>query len=84
MVCRMQPHSESLGIIAREIALDVAASSYAPDEVRHLPGIANKAADYLSRIYDSSSTLAPPTYLPPDRYHSCKARGEDWWRALPR
>ena len=41
MVAKMQPHSQQLGIIAREIALDVASATYAPDVAVHLPGLAN-------------------------------------------
>ena len=51
MVAKMQPHSARLGIIAREMALDVAALSYCPYVIAHLPGIANRAADALSRMH---------------------------------
>ena len=84
MCCKMQPHSETLGVIARELALDIAASSYKPDDARHIPGIANKTVDYLSRIYAPLFSTQPPTYLPPVACHMCSARGEDWWRARPR
>ena len=39
-------------LIAREIALDVAESAYAPDVGSHLPGDANVTADALSRRWD--------------------------------
>ena len=48
---KMQPHSATLGIIARELALDISASSYSPDDARHIPGLANTTADYLSRMF---------------------------------
>ena len=86
MVCKMQPHSEQLGIIAREIALDVAESSYSPDEVVHIPGIANKAADFLSRlcIPDTGSPQPPryPPYLPLHLAAPCRHRDRGWWRSL--
>ena len=62
---RMQPHSEALGVIARELAFDVAASSFSPDEVRHIPGITNKAEDYLSRLKAPGPPACPPTYYRP-------------------
>ena len=61
MVVRMQPHSETLGLIAREMALDISASCYSHDEAIHIPGIANKAADCLSRTKDPTN----PSTLPP-------------------
>ena len=41
--------NSSLVLIAREVALDVAESAYAPDVGGHLPGDANTTADALSR-----------------------------------
>ena len=82
MVCKMQPHSESLGLIARELALDIAKSSFAPDEAVHIPGIANKAADHLSRLFDPSFPQPPtlPPYLPEHLKHECSTREEGWWK----
>ena len=81
---KLQPHSNSLGIIARELVLDVALSTHCPDEAVHIPGLANKAADTLSRLYqpDASTPLAP--YLTADLQHKCAERLPQWWRALPR
>ena len=88
MIGRLQPHSEQLGILAREVALDIAASTYSPDEVQHIPGITNTAADYLSRLHAPTSALqkpkSAPPYLPPQLYHKCHARGSGWWKALAR
>ena len=55
LVARMQPHSPTLGVIAREMALDIAGLSYAPDTVRHIPGIANVSADALSHRFEPYS-----------------------------
>ena len=81
---KLQPHSNSLGIIARELPLDIANSTFSPDEAVHIPGLANRAADYLSRICDPSQTSAPPTYLNPSCRHTCTVRSIGWWRSLPR
>ena len=81
---KLQPHSSSLGITARELALDIAASSFSPDDAVHIPGLANKAADYLSRLCDPSACGKPPPYLDPHSRHTCGIRDYGWWRSLPR
>eukprot|EP00959_Pyramimonas_sp_CCMP1952_P397671 8332867-Pyramimonas_sp.AAC.1 len=48
---RPATRSGSLGLIAREVALDVASAVYGPDVVEHVPGLANVAADTLSRRF---------------------------------
>ena len=83
MVAKMQPHSPQLGIIARELALDVASASYAPDVTEHLPGLANVAADALSRKHDPSKVYAVPTYLSNCPEQEVPPRLRSWWQALP-
>ena len=83
MVARMQPHSLQLAIIAREVALDVASAMYTPDIVEHVPGVANVAADALSRLNDPTKAVALPSYLSTVPRHACTARQLGWWRALP-
>ena len=51
------------GIIAREIALDVAEALYRPDVVEHVPGIANKVCDMLSRKFQPKAQYFLPTPL---------------------
>ena len=80
---RMQPHSSALGLIARELALDIATTAYAPDEAVHIPGLANKAADILSRLYGPSPPPLPD-YLPEHLCHRCSPRPRGWWRSLAR
>ena len=41
---------------AKEIAIDVAWSPFAPDVIAHIPGIAKQAADVLSREQEPYST----------------------------
>ena len=50
-LCASGPHSDRLGIVARELALDIAQSSVAPDEAEHIPGLADKAPVALSSLY---------------------------------
>ena len=43
--------SEPLGVIAREVALDIAGDNYQISELVHVAGITNVAADALSRLW---------------------------------
>ena len=85
MMCKMQPHSPSLGVVAREVALDVADAVYDPQVATHVPGVANVCADELSRRYQPDRRFVLPALL-----CSCKEvkpvdRSPTWWRAsLPR
>ena len=83
LVAKMQPHSAHLGLIAREMALDIASAAYAPDVVAHIPGVANKAADLLSRRSEPGKVAALPGYLAADAEHHCEPRPLKWWRSRP-
>ena len=48
---KVSSQSASMGIVARELALDVAELTYCPDVASHIPGVANCLADTLSRRY---------------------------------
>ena len=76
LVTKMQPHSPRLGLIAREMALDIAASAYTPDSASHIPGIANKAADALSR-QSAPSPPAIPSYLNESIRSRVEVRGRE-------
>ena len=65
MLCRMQPHSVQLGIIARELALGISTSSGSPDSAVHIPGGANTAPDALSRLWQPGKHAVIPQYLDP-------------------
>ena len=85
LVCKMQPHSEQLGRIAREMALDIGESTYSPDDVAHIAGISNVGADILSRQFLPNSIPPPlPPYLPAHLQQKCAPRGEGWWRCPSR
>ena len=72
-----------IGIIAREIALDISDSAYSPDTAEHIPGIANKAADALSRLHQPGGKAEIPSYLSGIPRAEFQARNRAWWRALP-
>ena len=58
-------------LIAREIALDLALANYKPQVVSHVPGMANQAADELSRIPKPGGEYRIPEHL----LHVHR----DWW-----
>ena len=64
LMAKMQPRSARLGLIAREVSLDVAAGLYAPDVLAHIPGIANVAADSLSRQFEARPPTVPASVTP--------------------
>ena len=83
LLCKMQPHSDRMGIIARELALDIAKSSVSPDDAVHIPGIANKAADALSRVCQPGKPGTIPSYLDQALQCECSPRPRDWWKSVP-
>ena len=56
--------SRSLGIVAREVALDVAEAVYSPDISEHIPGVTNKMADALSRLSAPFKSGEDPPRVP--------------------
>ena len=82
LVAKMQPHSPQMGIIAREVALDIAVASYAPDIVEHLPGVANTISDSLSRLHNPDKLYNVPDCLREVVQESVPTRGENWYKAL--
>ena len=51
MLLSLTSSSEPLGVIAREVALDIAGDNYQISELVHVAGITNVAADALSRLW---------------------------------
>ena len=51
MVAYFKARGPGVARIAREIALEIAGAEFGPDVVAHLPGVANGAADSLSRRF---------------------------------
>ncbi len=83
MVAKMQPHSVQLGLLARELALDIADGAFAPEIVAHLPGIANATADSLSRLLDPLKKAVVPQYLSGIAPTSCPPRCASWYKSRP-
>jgi hypothetical protein len=60
---KLKTSGAGAGIVAREIALDVASSEYRPHAVAHIPGVENITADALSRKFDPGFTYSQPALL---------------------
>ena len=80
LLCRMQPKSSSLQLIAREIALEVGQCAYAPDFIEHIPGITNTVADTLSMYRELGDKFVLPEALRDAVYVEPPVRNESWWR----
>ena len=63
VVLKLKTNGKGAILVARELALDVAKSCYEPVVVEHVPGVANKACDMLSRRYQPGKTYEVPALL---------------------
>ena len=79
-VAKMQPKSKALGIVARELALDLADASYSVDFLQHVAGLANVTADALSRKEQPGKTFKLPSLLSNAVEVKPPARAPCWWR----
>ena len=82
LVLRMKTSGSATGIIAREIALDIAASCYAPALAEHVPGVANVTADTLSRRFEPGCTFAVPAVLASVPELRLTPRGKTFFKSL--
>ena len=82
LICKLQSKSPTLGIISREIALDIADAIYEPQLVSHIPGLANVSADALSRRFVPDRTFTLPTALQHAAEVQADSRLESWWRSI--
>ena len=82
LMASLKTSGPAMGLIARELALDLAQSEYFPQVTSHLPGVANVTADVLSRQFDPNKQPYRVPFLvrhlsptvPPPRHPA-------WWRA---
>ena len=77
---KMQPKSKALGIVARELALDLADASYNVDFIQHVAGLANVTADALSRKCQPGKDFTLPSLLADAVEVRPPARAPCWWR----
>ena len=71
---------EALGVIARELALDLADASYAVDFLQHVAGVANVTADTFSRKWQPDKRFATPSLLTEAGEVKPPVRSPKWWR----
>ena len=83
MAAKMQPKSKALGIIAREMALDLSRASYAIDFFQHIAGISNGVADVLSRKHQKGKTYQLPSILQYAEEVHPPTRNLEWWLTKP-
>ena len=79
MAAKMQPKSPALGVVARELALDLSMASYSIDLVEHIAGITNGVADALSRKRQDGKKFILPSLLRNAREVSAPVRNKRWW-----
>ena len=79
LLCKMQPKSPSLQVVAREIALDIANCSFTPDFSEHIAGVSNSIADVLSRRKELGDQFKLPSMLEECEYSEPGVRTEEWW-----
>ena len=79
---RLKTSSRANSIIAREFALDLGDSSFAPQVTEHIPGFSNIICDNLSRLQDPSKQYSIPGCLSGIPRVPCPSRDRAWWRSL--
>ena len=82
LTLNLKTRGKGAGIVARELALDVAASEYAPHVAEHIPGVENILADALSRQFEPGFDYALPTIFANVPESVLPLRGEDYFRTL--
>ena len=86
MLVKLRPptRNPAMGIIARELALELAQLSFQPDAT-HTPGLSHVIADILSRVHTPGSTRTVNSELHPalSEAQCCEAprRNDDWYLA---
>ena len=82
LTLNLKTRGKAAGIVARELALDVAASEYAPHVAEHIPGVENILADALSRQFDPGFDFCLPTIFADVPETQVPLRGAEYFRTL--
>ena len=80
LVLNMRPKSTQMRLIGQEIALDLAEVSFLPLIAEHIPGVANVAADKLSRTFNLEAKDLPVLHAATKRHPS--ARTDFYFKSL--
>ena len=74
---------QSVGLVARELALDIGRATYTPHLVTHIPGVTNILSDYLSRTCDPAHAHDPqPPGLSGAERTLVPTRAHAWYQCL--
>ena len=82
LTLNLKTRGRGAGIVARELALDVAASEYCPHVAEHIPGVENVAADMLSWEFETGFLYSVPDCLAGVPEMVLAPRGRDYFRTL--
>lgn len=82
MVATLRTSSAAMSIIARELALDIGDSVYAPDIVEHVSGLLNDTADMLSRKFQPNNVFRIPSILKNVQEVRLLSHSLSWWRSV--
>ena len=80
MLIKLKTDGVGMGIISRELALDIGEAIYEPNVGTHIPGVTNILADHLSRRDDD--TIPLPAALGLARRREFPVRDRAWWRTV--
>ena len=82
LALKLKTSGKAPGIIAREIALDVAAALYIPNIAEHVPGTHNVVPDALSRKFQPGQNFVLPNVLKDVPELLLAPRGRQYYRSL--
>ena len=82
LVLNLKTKGKGAGVVAREIALDIATSVYSPHVAEHIPGVENAVADVLSRQFEPGSDYCLPAALAGVQEMHLSSRDASYYRTL--
>jgi hypothetical protein len=82
LLLKLKASGRGPNIVAREIALDLGTASFKPAIFLHVPGLANKASDILSRMHQPGKHASLPFYLTRASRTPVPIRLRSWYRSL--
>jgi len=82
LVINMRPKSAAMALIGQELALTIASSTFIPIVSEHIPGIANVAADHLSRWHQPGAPQLLPEGLRDAHFRQVPRRSKDYYLTL--
>ena len=82
MLAAFKGSGHSMGILAREVALDIGCGIFRPDICAHSPGVAHKVADSLSRKHAPGFSYTLPACLENATEVEAPLRPRSYYRSL--